>query len=42
MSWATWIVYVVGGGVAFLAISYVLLYMLNYWYNKRFLEDKDE
>ena len=42
MSWVTWIVYVVGGCVAFLAISYVLLSMLNYWYNKRFLEDKDE
>ena len=40
MSWATWIFFV-AGSIAILAIIYVLLSLLNIWFNKEFCDDKE-
>jgi len=40
MSWATWIFFA-AGSIAFLAIIYVLLSLLNIWFNKEFCDDKE-
>jgi hypothetical protein len=41
MSWATWIFFAAAGFIAILAISYVLLSLLNMWFNKEFCDDKE-
>ena len=41
MSWATWIFFAAAGSIAILAIIYVLLSLLNIWFNKEFCDDKE-
>jgi len=40
MSWFTWIFFA-AGSIVFLAIIYVLLSLLNIWFNKEFCDDKE-
>ena len=41
MSLVTWIFFAVAAFVAILAIAFVVLTVLNWWYDRNFCEDKE-